>query len=265
MEVSVEKVWDDADDRDGIRPDSVTVTLKADGDDITQEGITATVKLNEENNWKYTWEGLNKRAAGKEISYTVEEAPIDNYEAEITGDAENGYTIKNFHLANPVPVTIDPPVKKVVKGNPSKNETFTFQMKAVTEGAPMPEGAKDGVLTMNIVGSGEKEFGVAEITKAGTYVYEITEVNTKAENYKYDTTVYKMTVEVKEVADGTQVKLVKTETVEGGNGQIVFTNTYEEPPVKTGDTTIVVPYIVIGVSALILLLMLLFRTRKNRA
>lgn len=74
-----------------------------------------------------------------------------------------------------------------------------------------------------------------------------------------------MTVEVKEVADGTQVKLVKTETVEGGNGQIVFTNTYEEPPVKTGDTTIVVPYIVIGVSALILLLMLLFRTRKNRA
>ena len=265
VEVSVEKVWDDADDRDGIRPDSVTVTLKADGDDITQEGITATVELNEENNWKYTWEGLNKRAAGKEISYTVEEAPIDNYEAEITGDAENGYTIKNFHLANPVPVTIDPPVKKVVKGNPSKNETFTFQMKAVTEGAPMPEGAKDGVLTMNIVGSGEKEFGVAEITKAGTYVYEITEVNTKAENYKYDTTVYKMTVEVKEVADGTQVKLVKTETVEGGNGQIVFTNTYEEPPVKTGDTTIVVPYIVIGVSALILLLMLLFRTRKNRA
>ncbi|MBR6956279.1 MAG: LPXTG cell wall anchor domain-containing protein, partial [Firmicutes bacterium] len=38
-----------------------------------------------------------------------------------------------------------------------------------------------------------------------------------------------------------------------------------EPPVKTGDTTVVVPYIVIGVAALILLLMLLFRTRKNRA
>jgi pilin isopeptide linkage protein/LPXTG-motif cell wall-anchored protein len=240
----------------------VTVTLLADGDDVTQEGITATVELNEKNNWKYTWEGLNKRAAGQEISYTVEEAPIDNYEAEITGDAKDGYTIKNFHLADPVPVMSDPPVKKVVKGNPATLETFTFQMKALTEGAPMPEGAKDGVMTMNIVGSGEKEFGIAEITKAGTYEYEITEVNTKAANYTYDTTVYKLTVEVKEEADGTQVKLVKTETVTGGNGTIVFTNTYEEPPAKTGDTTVIVPYIVIGLASIALLLMILFRRRR---
>ena len=264
-EVSVEKVWDDADDRDGIRPDSVTVTLLADGEEVDQEGITATVELNEGNGWKYTWEGLDKRAAGQVISYTVEEAEVKDYEPEISGDAENGYTIKNFHLADPVPVIIDPPVKKIVKGNPSKDETFTFQMKAVTEGAPMPAGAKDGVLTMDIVGAGEKEFGEAEITKAGTYVYEISEIDGKNENYKYDTTVYTLTVVVEEQADGTQVKLVKTETIEGGDGQIVFTNTYTEPPVKTGDTTIVMPYIVIGISALVLLIMLLFRTRKNRA
>lgn len=66
---------------------------------------------------------------------------------------------------------------------------------------------------MNILGSGEKEFGVAEITKAGTYEYEITEVNTKAANYTYDTTV-------------------------------------------------IMPYIVIGAAAIALLLMLLFKRRK---
>ena len=264
VEVSVEKVWDDADDRDGIRPDSVSVTLFADGDDVTQEGIEATVVLDESNSWKYTWTGLNKRAAGQEISYTVEEDPVpEGYQAETTGDAKKGFTIKNFHLANPEPVTIDPPVKKVVKGNPPKDETFTFQMKALTEGAPMPDGAKDGVLTMDIVGAGEKEFGVAEIKEAGTYKYEITEIDSKAENYTYDTTVYTLTVEVEEVADGTQVKLVKTETIEGGDGQIVFTNTYEEPPAKTGDTTIVTPYIVIGVASLILLIMLLFRKKRT--
>jgi LPXTG-motif cell wall-anchored protein len=67
---------------------------------------------------------------------------------------------------------------------------------------------------------------------------------------------------VKEEADGTQVKLVKTETVTGGDGTIVFTNVYEEPPVKTGDTTVIMPYIVIGAAAIVLLLMILFRRRK---
>ena len=265
VEVSVEKTWDDADDRDGIRPNSVTVTLLADGEEVDQEGITATVELNEKNGWKYTWTDLYKNAEGEEISYTVEEAEVEGYEAVITGDAENGYNIKNFHLAKPAKVMSDPPVKKVVKGNPSTAETFTFQMKAMTEGAPMPAGAKDGVLTMDITGAGEKEFGEMWFDKAGTYVYEISEVDTKAANYKYDSTVYTLTVDVKEVKDGTQVKLVKTETVEGGDGQIVFTNEYKEPEVKTGDTTIVMPYVVIGASALVLLLMLLFRTRKNRA
>ena len=211
---------------------------------------------------------MNK--AGKAITYTVEEVEVEDYEAtvgKLTGNADDGYKVKitNYHKAKPDAVMIDPPVQKVVKGNPSKDETFTFQMKAITEGAPMPEGAKDGVMTMDITGSGEKEFGEAWIEEPGTYVYEITEVDTKAANYKYDSTVYTLTVDVVEEADGTQSKLVKTETVKGGDGKIVFTNTYEEPPVKTGDTTVVVPYIVIGVAALILLLMLLFRTRKNRA
>jgi len=264
-DVSVEKTWDDADDRDEIRPDSVTVTLLANGNDVSQEGITATVVLSEDNNWKYTWTDLYVYADGKEISYTVEEDQIDGYEPETTGDAKTGYTIKNIHQAKPEPVMSDPPVKKVVKGNPSKDETFTFQMTAKTEGAPMPEGAKDGVMTMDIVGSGEKEFGEMWFYEAGTYVYEITEVDTKAENYTYDTTAYTLTVEVTEEKVGNQVKLNKTETVTGGDGQIVFTNTYTEPPVKTGDTTIVMPYIVIGISALVLLIMLLFRTRKNRA
>ena len=211
---------------------------------------------------------MNK--AGTAIEYSVDEVEVEGYETEIgevTGDAENGFKVEitNYHKASYDKVMIDPPVKKVVKGNPSKDETFTFQMKALTDGAPMPDGAKDGVLTMDIVGSGEKEFGEAWFDKPGQWKYEITEVNTKAENYTYDNTVYTLIVDVKEVADGTQFKLEKTETIVGGNGQIVFTNTYEEPPIPTGDTTIVVPYIVIGVSALILLLMLLFRTRKNRA
>ena len=264
--VTVSKSWDDADDKDEMRPDSVTVRLLADGKEIK------TAELNEANKWAYAWVNLDVNSTGgKAIKYTLTEDKVDGYSAlgidNVTGNADKGFKVSftNYHKATPDAVMIDPPVKKVVKGKPAKDETFTFQMKAITEGAPMPEGAKDGVMTMDITGSGEKEFGEAWFTEPGQYVYEITEVDTKAANYKYDSTVYTLTVDVVEEADGTQFKLVKTETVKGGDGKIVFTNTYEEPPVKTGDTTVVVPYIVIGISALILLLMLLFRTRKNRA
>ena len=177
---------------------------------------------------------------GEPIEYTISELEVEGYEVTIEGDAEQGFTITNVHQAEPEPVLSDPPVQKIVQGNPPKDETFTFQMKAVTEGAPMPEGSVDGVKTVTITGSGSYEFGEMVFTEAGTYVYEISEVDDGVKNYTYDTTVYTLTVEVTEVADGNQVKLEKTETVTGGDSATaVFTNVYKGPaPVpKTGDST----------------------------
>ena len=230
--VTVKKVWDDADNRDGIRPSSVKITLLANG----EEAGSAT--LSESNSWTYTWSGVDKYSKGEEIAYTVEEDDVADYEVEVTGTAAMGYTVKNYHQAAPDRVMSDPPVQKVVTGNPATDATFTFQMKALTDGAPMPEGSEDGVKTVQITGSGSYEFGEMWYDKAGEWVYEISEVNDGIEGYTYDDTVYTLTVKVEEVADGTQVKLVKTETVEGGDGTIVFTNKYEkkpEPAPKTGD------------------------------
>ena len=104
-EVEVTKVWDDQDDLDGIRPDSVDVTLLADGKAVTQEGITAKQTLSESNEWTYKWTGLNKKAAGKDIEYTVEENPVpDGYMVAVTGSMEDGFTVTNTHT---------PPVKDV--------------------------------------------------------------------------------------------------------------------------------------------------------
>lgn len=264
--LTVTKVWDDKDDKDGLRTDSVSVQLMADG-----KASGEPVELSEENGWKYEWTELAAYASGNPIAYTVTEEEVpEGYEAKIgdvTGDAENGYKVEitNYHKASYDKVMSDPPVQKVVNGNPSKQETFTFQMKALTDGAPMPEGSKDGVKSVDITGSGSYEFGEMYYEKPGQWKYEITEVKGSAEGYTYDSTVYTLIVSVKEVADGTQYKLEKTEEIVGGNGKIVFTNEYKEPAVKTGDTTIVTPYIVIGISALILLLMLLLRGKKNKA
>ena len=57
-DVKVLKIWDDADDQDGYRPDDVTVNLLADGK------IIDTVTLSEENEWSYSWTKLDKKANG---------------------------------------------------------------------------------------------------------------------------------------------------------------------------------------------------------
>ncbi|SFX63637.1 FctA domain-containing protein [Olsenella sp. kh2p3] len=154
--------------------------------------------------------------------------------AEVTSD--DGAKAKFTNTYTPEPVSIDPPVQKVITGDkPAIPATFTFQMKAITEGAPMPAGSADGIKSMQITGAGSKEFGEIVYTEPGEWVYEISELKGNAEGYTYDTTVYTLTVKVTQNDDGT---LTKTETIKGGDA-IVFTNKYEAPKTpKTGDTTL---------------------------
>lgn len=96
--VSVEKVWEDEDDHDGIRPQSVSVQLYADG-----EPSGNPVQLNKENNWKHTFENVPKYSAGKEITYTVNEVEVpDEYTATVEGSAAQGFFITNSHELRPV-------------------------------------------------------------------------------------------------------------------------------------------------------------------
>ena len=89
--VSVTKAWVDGDNEDGVRPDSVTVQLKANGE---PEGDVVT--LNANNQWTYTWKDLAVKSAGKNIEYTVEETNVPaGYEPEVTGTAKDGFTITN--------------------------------------------------------------------------------------------------------------------------------------------------------------------------
>ena len=78
--LTVTKTWDDADDQDGIRPDSVTVHLLADG------ATAQTVQLSAKYAWRHTFTGLpQNRDGGKKIVYTVTEDAVDGYTATIDG------------------------------------------------------------------------------------------------------------------------------------------------------------------------------------
>ncbi|MDY4041276.1 MAG: Cna B-type domain-containing protein, partial [Collinsella sp.] len=120
LSVSVEKVWSDSDDQDGIRPDAVTVSLLANGKparDAKGNAITAT--LDGDVQWKHEFGDLpTYDGQGKEIAYTVQEAGVDNgkltvshdgrsgeYAVAVTGDAANGFAITNTHAPEKVTVS----------------------------------------------------------------------------------------------------------------------------------------------------------------
>ena len=85
-EITVNKKWNDDNNRDGIRPDSIKVDLKANGK------VVKTVTIKASDNWTYTFTNLDKYSNGEEINYTVEEKTITGYESEV-----NGYEITNTH------------------------------------------------------------------------------------------------------------------------------------------------------------------------
>lgn len=97
--IKVSKVWDDAENQDGIRPDSVTVTLTG------SNNSKYTAKLNKENNWTYTFEGLFCKADGATIKYEVSEKDVAGYTPSIK-ETEGGYIITNAHKPETVTINI---------------------------------------------------------------------------------------------------------------------------------------------------------------
>mgnify|MGYP005795271303 CR=1 FL=1 len=84
INIPVEKVWDD-EENTSHRPESVTVQLTADGENV--DGKTAV--LNEGNGWKTTFENLLKYdTTGKEISYSVVESETNPGDLEYYDDAK---------------------------------------------------------------------------------------------------------------------------------------------------------------------------------
>ena len=105
---TVTKVWDDENNNDGLRADSVTVRLSADGEEVKDaDGDPLTLTLNEENGWTGEFKHLQTYDEnGKYITYTFSEDPVEHYEASIEREGDQ-ITVVNHHdlLKTEVPVT----------------------------------------------------------------------------------------------------------------------------------------------------------------
>lgn len=103
IDINVEKQWVDYDNKDGSRPQEVTVQLIElidDEEELVDEGV-----LNEKT-WKYTFEDVLDATAVFEndepveiipIVYTVKEPAVEGYTPAISGSVEKGFVITNTH------------------------------------------------------------------------------------------------------------------------------------------------------------------------
>lgn len=97
---NISVIWDDNNDQDGIRPDTVNIKLKG------NDKLVDSSELNEDVKWKYSFTKLPVRENGNEISYTAEENEIPGYTTSIE-KTDTGYVFTNTHIPETVTVTVD--------------------------------------------------------------------------------------------------------------------------------------------------------------
>ncbi|MBR5932081.1 MAG: Cna B-type domain-containing protein [Lachnospiraceae bacterium] len=266
VDVTVTKEWDDKDDKDGLRPDSLTLTLKGLPDGVTAPEPSIT---KDGNKWTYTWKDLPKCDKGEEIAYTVSEDTVpEGY--EVSGSpAKTDGTITNTHEVEVVyePVKVDPPVQKVLETEPAGvtapniEGKFTFTIKGVSakdeDGEdldveiPMPTNT-------SITNSAEfersdmpgyYEFGWITFEVPGVYTYTVSESGTVDGIENDANSTQEIVFTVTDAGDG------KLAFEKNYSDAIVFTNKYTaKEEVVTGDSRQIMPYVIgFGASAVVLI------------
>lgn len=85
--------WNDAENQDGVRPESVSMQLFADGSKYGESVI-----VGEADGWSKIWNSLPAKNAGTDIKYTVEISGVSSYyNAEMSGNAADGYVLTASH------------------------------------------------------------------------------------------------------------------------------------------------------------------------
>ena len=166
VDLAVEKVWDDADDQDGKRPDAVTVRLLADGQDTGK-----TLTLNADNGWKVSFTDLDAYKEGAAIVYTVEEVNVEGYTSGITGDAATGFTITNTHTPEKTAVSVQKVWDDADDQDGKRPDAVTVRLLA--------DGQDTGkTLTLNADNGWKVSFTDLDAYKEGAaIVYTVEEVN----------------------------------------------------------------------------------------
>ena len=117
VNITVKKIWNDKNDKDGKRPGKITISLLANGVVVK----TVTISGSE---WTYTFTNLPKYDNGSLIEYSVSEESVEDYNSSISC-SNNTFTIVNTHVPeeNDTENKTDVPKKEAPKVPTSKSAT----------------------------------------------------------------------------------------------------------------------------------------------
>ncbi|MEN0511350.1 Cna B-type domain-containing protein [Staphylococcus aureus] len=159
---TVTKNWDDNNNQDGKRLTEIKVELYQDG---KATGKTAT--LNESNNWTHTWTGLDEKAKGQQVKYTVEELT-----------KVKGYTthVDNNDMGN------------LIVTNKYTPETTSISGEKVWDDKDNQDGKRPEKVSVNLLANGEKVKTV-DVTSETNWKYEFKDLPKYDEGNKIEYTV----------------------------------------------------------------------------
>ncbi len=149
VNINVQKVWEDGEDADGIRPASITVQLYQNG-----EKFRDPIVLNDSNNWSdtSTFQRLNKYdQAGEEINYEIKEESFD----ELTGNAKTGYT--DSYETNETTDANGDTTKNIIMTNTHTPDTIQKKVKKVWNDNGNKDGIRPKSVTVNLLADGKLE------------------------------------------------------------------------------------------------------------
>ena len=143
IEISGAKTWDDDDNRDGVRPESITINLLADGEKLDSKAVT------EAEGWAWTFTDLYKyRDGGVEIVYTITEETVDGYETVV-----EDFNVTNIH----------------------EIETIEVAGAKTWDDADNQDGKRPESITIRLLADGE-ELEVIEVTEADGWAWSFTDL-----------------------------------------------------------------------------------------
>lgn len=177
---------------------------------VTKDGTVTTIT--------YTVKGVDHAGRLKVVDKTITRSD---------GETVNGIRFDNTYNPQGVGCTLGG-VKTIINADTATNRIprdgeFTFALTS-HDGAPMPEGSKDGVKTVANTGTGFS-FGRMDYDKPGTYVYTVTEQAGRDPTIGYSTQAYDVTVTVTDQGGMLSASVDRQAT------DVRFDNTYTPTPV----------------------------------
>lgn len=164
------------------------------------------ITYNKEGNYKYYLNEINSNERG----YTYDEAQwtinvtVEDHSGQLTV-TKTEYT-SNFNIIpqdeakftniyQPLTVSYTPKVKKIVTGITPVEKLFTFQLSALEEndGFTLPPNTQ-----LQILGNGENTFDAITFSKAGNYIFSISEDEDNYIGYTFDTSVWNLEISVED-------------------------------------------------------------------